>query len=81
MNEEKQELTGNNFIDAYNLGYRAGEISKQKDADNANSARWDECRRANKAEEERDAALEQVKRLKDKNKKLRKLLKKLEGGE
>ena len=55
MNSENTiELTGNGFVDAYNLGFEAGKTLVEQEKQNIDSRRWEEYRRANAAEKERD---------------------------
>lgn len=77
MNDEKNtpEITGNGFIDAYNLGYEAGKEIMKKDVANADDRRWSMMSERDDARKERDAARTEVIRLRAKNKKLKKLLK------
>lgn len=73
MNSENTiELTGNGFIDAYNLGFEAGKTLVEQEKQCIDSRRWDEYRRANAAEKERDELKEEVLKLKKRIKKLKK---------
>lgn len=80
MDDEKNmpAITGNGFIDAYNLGYEACMNIKEKEAENADIRRWDMMCQRDEARKERDASREEVVRLRAKVKKLKKRLK---GGE
>ena len=71
-NENNVELTGNEFIDAYNLGFEAGKRLLEVEKQNIDSRRWDEYRRAQAAEKERDELREEVLKLKKRIKKLKK---------
>lgn len=54
MNSENTiELTGNGFVDAYNLGFEAGKTLVEQEKQHIDNRRWDEYRRANAAEKER----------------------------
>lgn len=73
MNSENTiKLTGNEFIDAYNLGFEAGKTLVEQEKQHIDSRRWDEYRRANAAEKERDELKEKVLKLKKRIKKLKK---------
>lgn len=52
MDEEKKalELTGNDFIDAYNLGYEAGKRDKQSEVEAARRDTWKQFDKRNEAE-------------------------------
>lgn len=74
MNEEKMlvELTGNAFIDAYNLGYQAAkneaEIEKQRSSDRY----WEQYREAVAAKDRCKELEAEIGKLKAKVKKLKK---------
>ena len=68
--KKARPLTGNGFIDAYQLGFDAGSASRQHEIDKANNERSDYYWSKDKAER-------RVKELEEENEKLRKKLAKL----
>lgn len=79
MEENKEhEITGNGFIDAYNLGYEAGKRERQAEVDEADRKRSDYYWKMNEAQKREQEACAEIARLKAKNKKLKKQLKGLE---
>ena len=68
--KKERPLTGNDFIDAYQLGFDAGRASRQHDLD-------DEARKRNEYFWANDKAERRVKELEEENERLRKKLAKL----
>lgn len=68
--KKARPLTGNDFVDAYQLGFDAGSASRQHEIDKANNERsdyyWD-----------KDKAEKRAKELEEENEKLRKKVSKL----
>lgn len=68
--KKARPLTGNGFVDAYQLGFDAGSASRQHEVDEAEKKRSDYCWGKLEAEK-------RVKELEEENEKLRKKLSKL----
>lgn len=66
----KLEITGNDFIDAYNLGYEAGKREKQVEVDQAETKRSEYYWKLHDAEKSNKDLNEEIAALRAKNKKL-----------
>lgn len=73
--EEKQELTGNDFIDAYNLGVEAGKKMQESAYKDSRGSWFEMYSQKNTAEKELAEAKADNAKLKEKVKKLKKKLK------
>ena len=77
--QRARPLTGNGFVDAYQLGFDAGSASRQHEIDKANNERSDYYWSKDKAERRAKELEEENEKLRKKLAKLKKRCKKLAG--